>query len=130
MPRAPKRCSITCPNPATLKGKCSEHQPLRVAWQKTSDSPDRSFLKTAEWTRQRLRVLYRDNTHHGGCQLAILPGCTKVATTVDHKIPVWYGRADEVEDEALQGLCAYCHQQKSSYEGVQAKRIKRLQSES
>lgn len=124
MPRANKRCGISCPKPVFRGGKCLDHQPPRIPWVKTEESPDRSHLKTAEWQRQRRRILYRDNTHNGGCQLR-LEGCTELATTVDHIAPVWYRGADEVDDNDLQGLCETCHNFKSSRDGYFAKMEKK-----
>lgn len=121
MPRAPKRCSPSCSKKVIRGGKCEEHQPQRIPWQKTEESPDRSYLKTAEWARQRRRVLYRDNTHNGGCQLQLEDRCTRVATEVDHISPVWYRGAEEVDDNDLQGLCKPCHSFKSSRDGYFAK---------
>lgn len=46
------------------------------------------------------------------------------ARSVDHIIPVWYTGKEQVEDDELQLLCTTCHNQKSSFEGVQAKRIR------
>lgn len=121
MPHAPQRCSLTCSN---VKGKCAEHKPKREAW-KDSKRKESGFLDSAKWRRQKRRVLYRDNKDMGGCQLAFPGICTQVATQVDHVIPVWYTQEDDVEDGQLQGVCKPCHDRKSSYEGVQAKRIKR-----
>jgi 5-methylcytosine-specific restriction enzyme A len=115
MPKAPQRCSPTCSN---IKGKCSDHKPQRVAW-KDSTRKDSGYLDSVKWKRQRRRVLFRDGNT---CRLC---GASD-AQHVDHIIPVWYTRRDEVTDDELQTLCESCHQKKSSYEGVQAKRIKRL----
>lgn len=125
MPRAPKRCSPSCPNPVVAKGKCADHQPARIPWE---NKRERAFLKSAEWDRQRRRILYRDNTDNGGCQLKF-DGCTGKATTVDHIMPVWYTGREQVPDEELQGLCGNCHQIKSSFEGVQAKKIKKMRED-
>lgn len=122
MPRAQQRCQRDCPN---IKGKCEVHKPKRVAWE---GKREREFLKTAEWQRQRRRVLYRDNTYHDGCQLRLI-GCTGLATQVDHKMPTWYTQVEEVDDSELQGVCEPCHKQKTSFEGVQAKKIKKFQKE-
>lgn len=122
MPRANQRCSPTCPN---IKGKCPEHKPVRIPWE---NKREREFLKSAEWARQRRRVLYRDNTYNDGCQLRLI-GCTGLATQVDHKTPTWYTQVEEVDDSELQGVCKTCHDQKSSFEGVQAKKIKKLRIE-
>lgn len=127
MPRAPQRCGVKrCTNKASFKGYCDIHKPKRDVWKKTS--PPRDFLKTKEWLLQRRRVLYRDNTFNGGCQLR-LPNCTFYATQVDHKTPVWYTGVEQVTDEELEGVCSSCHQKKSSFEGVQAKRIKKYLKE-
>lgn len=125
MPRAPKRCGLKCSNKVILGGKCKEHQPPRVAWQKSEDSLDRSFFRSAEGQRQRRRVLFRDNELFGGCQLR-LEGCLGLATHVDHIVPVWYTKVENVSDDDLQGVCSECHQKKSSYEGVTAKKIKKF----
>lgn len=122
MPRAPSRCSPTCPKPIYKYGKCRDHQPERIPWETKRDRP---YLSTPEWSRQRRRVLYRDNTYHGGCQLHIPGVCTTVATQVDHKVPTWYTGVEQVSDDELQGVCKPCHDLKSSYEGVQAKKIKK-----
>ena len=118
MPRAKQRCSPTCPN---IKGECPKHKPVRVPWE---NKREREFLKSAEWQRQRRRVLHRDNEENGGCQLRF-DGCTLTATQVDHKMPTWYTGQEQVGDDDLQGVCAFCHGIKTSYEGVQAKRIKK-----
>lgn len=125
MPRAKKRCSLKCREPVFRYGKCKAHQPEKIPWVKTEESPDRSFLKTAEWGRIRRRVLYRDNQERGGCQGRYVEDCTGVATTVDHKTPVWYSRYDEVDENDLQGLCQPCHNFKSSRDGYFAKMAKR-----
>ena len=118
MPRAKQRCSLTCPN---IKGTCPLHKPARIPWENKNERP---FLKSAEWNRQRRRVLHRDNTYYNGCQLRF-DGCTGVATQVDHKLPVWYTKQEDVQDEQLQGVCKSCHKYKTSFEGVQAKRIRK-----
>lgn len=121
MPRAPARCSPTCKNPIFKYGKCKDHQPVKIPWENKNERP---FLSSPEWARQRRRVLYRDNTYHGGCQLHLTSDCTRVATQVDHKLPAWYA-GEQVSDDDLQGVCKPCHDLKSSFEGVQAKRIKK-----
>jgi 5-methylcytosine-specific restriction endonuclease McrA len=122
MPRAPKRCSPSCKNKVVSKGKCIEHQPERIPWVKApgSERPDR---KKALKDRQKRRILYRDNNFFNGCRLRF-DGCTRIATQVDHIIPAWYA-GEEASDDDLQGVCESCHNKKSSFEGVQAKKIKR-----
>jgi 5-methylcytosine-specific restriction endonuclease McrA len=123
MPRAPKRCSPGCSNKVTSKGRCAEHQPARIPWKKEEGHtrPDRQKALTSQ---QRRRVLFRDNELRAGCQLRF-EKCTILATEVDHIIPAWYA-GEEASDNDLQGVCKSCHSKKSSFEGVQAKKIKRL----
>lgn len=125
MPRAPRRCSPSCSKKAVRGGRCEEHQPPRIPWVKSEDSPDRSYLRTAEWLQQRRRILWEANEKKGGCQLRIPDRCTGKATTVDHIMPVWYVGADKVEDDELQGLCEPCHNFKSSRDGYFAKMAKK-----
>jgi hypothetical protein len=40
-------------------------------------------------------------------------------------MPVWYTGVEDVPDEELQLLCDRCHGNKSSFEGVQAKKIQK-----
>jgi hypothetical protein len=62
------------------------------------------------WThageKQRIPVLLRDGYR---CRLA-LPGCTEIATTVDHIVPVVLGGADVPEN--LQAACPACNARK------------------
>jgi 5-methylcytosine-specific restriction endonuclease McrA len=120
MPRAPSKC-LKCPKKATFRGYCDEHQLPREVWVKTSNSPDRSYLKTSEWEAQKLRIFDRDKWL---CQYKITPKCVTYATQVDHKVPVWYSGRDVAEDDELAAICVECHKVKSSYEGVQAKKFK------
>lgn len=116
MPRAPMRCSPTCPNPIFKYGKCKEHQPEKVAWAGSNRSSE--FIKSAEWERQRRRIIFREK---GRCEACNKPNSRQV----DHIIPVWYTKKERVTDEELQLLCEGCHNKKSSFEGVQAKKIRK-----
>ncbi len=115
MPRAPSRCSPICPKPIFKYGRCKDHQPVKEAWKDSTRSS--SFLKSAEWQRQRRRIIFREK---GFCQLCNAPD----SRHVDHVIPVWYTKREQVTDDELQLLCETCHGKKSSFEGVQARRIK------
>lgn len=134
MPRAPQRCSPGCKEKVVRGGKCEIHQPPRIPWVKTEETPDRSspgaYRNSADWRRQRRRILYRDNTYNGGCQGRYVEDCTGTATTVDHIAPVWYIGHDEVDDNDLQGLCETCHNFKSSRDGYFAKMHKRAKEAS
>lgn len=116
MPRAPKRCSPTCPKAVFKYGRCPDHQPVKTPWEGSNRAS--AFMKSAEWERQRRRIIFRDK---GNCQLCGKPGSRQV----DHILPVWYTGVEQVEDEQLQLLCDDCHKAKSSFEGVQAKKIKK-----
>lgn len=116
MPRAPSRCSPTCPKPIFKYGRCRDHQPIKVPWAGSNRESD--FIKSAEWQRQRRRIIHRE---HGRCQV-----CGRGdSRQVDHIIPVFFSKKEQVSDEELQLLCESCHGKKSSFEGVQAKRIKK-----
>src|ERR1044071_6464058 len=64
MPRAPARCGPTCPKPIYKYGKCRDHQPVKEAWKGSKRSSD--FIKSAEWERQRRRIIFREK---GFCQV-------------------------------------------------------------
>lgn len=114
MPKAPQRCSLTCRN---IKGKCPEHKPVRIPWE-NSKRNEIQDTGSSEWKRQRRRIIFREQ---GKCQI-----CGESDSRhVDHIIPAWYTKKSTVEDDELQLLCKTCHDKKSSFEGVQAKRIKR-----
>lgn len=115
MPRAPKRCSFECPKPVFKYGKCKDHQPIKTPW--AGSKRQTEFFRSEAWQRQRRRIIFRDKT----CQLC----GSHDARSVDHILPVWYTGVEEVTDEQLQLLCKSCHDKKSSFEGVQAKRIKK-----
>lgn len=115
MPKAPSRCSRTCPKPIVKYGKCEIHQPVKVPWQGSKRQTE--FFRSAEWERQRKRILFRDERTCRICGAGD-------SHHVDHIIPQWYG-GEVVSDDELQTLCKKCHDRKSSYEGVQAKRIKK-----
>lgn len=116
MPRAPKRCSFSCSNQVTRGGKCDEHQPVKTPWE--GSNRDSAFRKSAEWERQRRRIIFREK---GICQYC---GAER-SNNVDHIIPVWFTKKEQVSDDELQLLCKSCHDKKSSFEGVQAKKIKK-----
>lgn len=59
-----------------------------------------------EWPRIRRHVLDRDGRT---CQLQ-LPGCTLVATTADHVVPLNRGGTDDLSN--LRGACLRCNSKK------------------
>jgi 5-methylcytosine-specific restriction endonuclease McrA len=58
---------------------------------------------TRQWRNTRARVLYRDRWI---CQIQG-PGCTHIATHVDHVQPVLFGGSDD--ENNLQAACAVCN---------------------
>lgn len=68
------------------------------------------------WESQRRRVMERDG---GVCQVK-LPGCTGVATDVDHIVPNWrLGRP--ATDAELRAACSYCNQELNRREMIEKK---------
>lgn len=61
-------------------------------------------LSSSAWSRARRAVLDRDA---GQCQLGY-PGCTLLATEVDHIIPLTNGGA-RFDPSNLRAVCATCH---------------------
>lgn len=100
--RAGTVCSTPgCPEAVTSKGKCPEHQP--EPWQ----GSDRASRLPKNWATIRNRIFRRD---HYLCRLRF-PGCTRVATEVDHII-----RGDDHRPQNLQSLCSNCHTVKTQLE--------------
>jgi len=65
-----------------------------------------SRLWSGEWKRKRRLVLARDE---GRCQLQ-LPGCTGLATCVDHVLPRKYGGTEALAN--LRAACRRCNQRR------------------
>lgn len=107
MPRAAKACSHPdCPNVQP----CPDHR--RKAWQ---GSTRRSRLP-GNWKSLRLQILERDPI----CVLRI--ACDgSMSTVCDHRIP-----GDDHSPENLQGICSACDRLKSSREGNEAQRQRRM----
>lgn len=57
-----------------------------------------------EWARRRDRVVERDG---GVCQLR-LEGCTRIATTADHIVPMSLGGSDD--EDNLRASCRDCNE--------------------
>jgi 5-methylcytosine-specific restriction endonuclease McrA len=78
-----------------------------MAW----SSSDRAARLPGNWARLRLAVLKRDGYH---CQIAG-PGCTWLATEVDHIVP-----GDDHGLGNLQAVCTWCHARKTAGEAKRA----------
>lgn len=73
-------------------------------------SRQQSYNKPGDWETRKRRVLQRDEHR---CYLG-LPGCTGVAVTADHVIPVTQGGTHDLEN--LAAICGPCHEAKSNQE--------------
>ena len=60
-------------------------------------------VTTHEWGKRRKVILARDG---GACQIRS-PGCTRLATEVDHIIPRSRGGSDHPSN--LRASCSYCN---------------------
>lgn len=58
----------------------------------------------------RARILARDGH---ACRLR-LGGCTGIATTVDHVVPVAAGGPDRPDDDGLVAACRHCNSRKGA----------------
>ena len=107
MPRAPKVCSLCAERSEPGTNRCTAHR--REPWA----GSDRRSRLPRNWAAIRKRVLDRDGHR---CQLR-LPGCTVVATEVDHRV----AGIDDHRESSLQSACNHCHKIKSASEGAAAR---------
>lgn len=70
-----------------------------------------------EWSKQRLRILERDNYL---CQPCLRLERIALATEVDHITPKADGGTDD--DGNLQGICSECHRAKTQAEAARGRR--------
>lgn len=111
MPNLPLRPCTQSGCPAlTTTGRCAAHPRLVRPVVTTRRFDDRRGSSTArgygyEWQQRRKKFI----TEHPYCVR-----CGKPTTDVDHKMPRSQGGSDE--DYNLQGLCGYCHKQKTARE--------------
>lgn len=102
MPTAPPtRCP--CGQPATIRGRCDEHQPKPWA----NKSAHTRKINSAKWAKARAQV---ERTEHQ-CRLC---GATE-QLEVDHILNIARGGA-LYDRENLQRLCHSCHAAKSEQE--------------
>lgn len=108
--RIRRRCtgSPTCPNPATVGGKCSDH--ARSARSLVVDRAAKSYAvyRSKRWRKLRRRVLAEEPY----CQH---PGCDRPATDVDHQQRIEDG-GDPWDRSNLQSLCKSHHSSKTARE--------------
>lgn len=109
MPRATSICGqVGCPQIATNGGRCDEHQ--RQAWA----GSDRRATLPRNWATITRRILDRDGYR---CQIRD-PGCTLLATEVDH-----IDDRDDHRPANLRGACHPCHAHRSAMQGVKARGV-------
>lgn len=115
MSRAPKLCNHPgCVDlvPAGTRC-CTEHH--QAGWNRSPRTASAGRTGNRAWREQRAKVLQRDGHQ---CQLR-LPGCTVIATEVDHVIAVHLGGGDA--NTNLQAACHPCHVRKTATEAAAAR---------
>lgn len=85
---------------------CPNFRPCPIHPEPDRRSPSSRATGRRDWRKTRARILARDRHR---CQLK-LPGCTTLATQVDHVIPVTAGGTDA--DGNLRAACATCNNRK------------------
>ena len=102
---APRPCSWPgCPDLAVRGSRCDDH--AAVAARRKGSATSRGY--DAAWRRVRSRHLRL----HPLCEE---PGCSALATVVDHIVP---HRGDQLlfwDQENWQALCKGCHDQKTGH---------------
>jgi 5-methylcytosine-specific restriction protein A len=109
-----------CTKPAVPgQSKCRDHIPKSSSWgQYAVQHPERAARYVgSRWRILRDEVLARDPE----CQIRG-PGCSRVSTVADHRVPVAEGGSDLLEN--LQGACRPCHLRKTNVEGHRGNRRK------
>ncbi len=86
---------------------CAAHKPAMQKYEQDRRGTPAQRGYGARWQRLRLLVLGRDPI----CQY---PGCTELATDVDHIVPRSLGGKDSMDN--LQGLCHQHHSAKTARE--------------
>lgn len=92
-----------CPNPATYRGRCSEH--AQQVNQQTH--PNKAIYGSKRWQMARRQVL----TEEPFCAC----GCGRLSEDVDHVVPIEQGGAVWNRSN-LQGLAHHCHSVKTRRE--------------
>ena len=113
----PKRPCLEpgCPNFATARGRCDDHRRTleRDRSRRRRADPDRGkrvqVYHSKRWLVLRKSVLFEQ-------PICAEPDCTRLATDVDHIVPMSHG-GGEFERDNCQGLCAHHHSLKSAREG-------------
>lgn len=85
-----RRICHTCGQSIAAGSRCEQH-------------PRTERTRGRAWTNHRDRILLRDAY---ACQING-PNCTRIATEVDHIIPLAHGGTDE--DTNLRSVCTNCH---------------------
>lgn len=113
MPYAPPRaCNRPrCPNLATTRGYCDDHQP--PAWAGRDDKRARyDGISSGEWRALKARVSHRD---HGCCYMCGAEPDPDTTFVLDHKVPMAEGGSPR-DLENLGLLCPGCDAVKSAAE--------------
>lgn len=111
MPARPRRrCTgdPTCPNPAELGGKCSEHARAADASRNRRRATSLAVYRSKRWRRLRRQVLHEQ-------PYCARPGCDAPSTDVDHVVRIEDG-GDKWARSNLEGLCHPHHSEKTARE--------------
>lgn len=121
MPSRPKSVcrKVACGALVDEPGYCAKHAKQATGWNRSHG--DKTAAQRGygyEWQQRRKRILARDG---GLCQIKG-PGCSFVASEVDHKVnkerarEMGWTEAQIEDDSQLQSTCATCHKRKTEAE--------------
>ena len=119
MPTAPKgRCTDPqCPEMATNRGRCNEHQP--IPWAGRDDKARRYGISSGTWRKLKAATARRDNRCCYICGTEPPDDPDDPGHQLDHITPIFEGGA--VDDPDNLGLaCTSCHATKSAAEALRA----------
>lgn len=112
--RPPRLCAQAgCPDFAVIKGRCRQHQTAEYRRIERTRGTATQRGYDADWRRVREQALHRDRRQ---CVLCRAAGHIRVATEVDHIVPLEQDRTLRLVLSNLRSLCADCHTQRHAGE--------------
>ncbi|MFD8596981.1 HNH endonuclease [Kitasatospora sp. NPDC059646] len=116
--RPPSRCSDpTCPELATKRGRCDQHQP--IPWAGRDDKAARYGISSGRWRSLKATVTRRDD----GCCWICGDGDAD-SYVLDHKVPISEGGSPTSLDN-LGLACGPCDTVKSAAEALRGNQRRR-----
>lgn len=112
--KTPRPCSVFGCTKLTRERYCAEHKIEKKGsdWVRTKEQQKKRvrnpIYSTAQWRDVRRMALRRSPA-------CAVDGCNKLATEVDHIVPISKG-GQPFDLENLQGLCCSCHARKTLQE--------------